>query len=103
MSILNKDTLFSRVIVKPVELSDGNIVHIAPLPAAEVVGVGEVQMEKLILRSLCDADGTLFFQDDDAGRTLRLPLPDFSILSKAIMELNGTKTAEGETGQAEKN
>ncbi len=103
MAILNKDTLFGRVVVKRVELSGGDAVHIRPLPASDVVG-GGMKTEELIHRSLCDENGEPFFSgDDDAGRVLTLPINDFSALTKAVLELNGMKIAEGDSGEAEKN
>lgn len=110
MALLNKNALFGRVITRKVELSNGDTVHILPLSAAEVIGGGDVKMEKLILRSLCDAEGTPFFTGDDDGATaLSLPLADFSILGKAVLEFNGMQAADdgaggmGGMGQAEKN
>lgn len=104
MAVLNKTTLFERRIVKKVELANGDAVHIAPLPAREIMGGEAVSMEKLIHRSLCDEKGEPFFtESDDAGRMLTLPLPDFNRLSRAILDLNGMKATDNETGQAEKN
>jgi hypothetical protein len=105
MAILSKDTLFGRVIVKKITLSTGDVVHIFPLPAREIVNNADIKMEKLIHRSLCDANGLPFFTgEDDTERTLTLPLADFNILAQAVVELNGMKSADSDAaGQAEKN
>lgn len=106
---LSKDAFLQRTVkTKKVVFSDGESVYIRPLPANMFISdsglINEAfRTEKLIINSLCDEDGTPWFNDEDGESmaALNLPLIDFNKLAQECLEINGLKV-DGE-GSAEKN
>jgi hypothetical protein len=114
MAILDKKAFLSRASqVKEIKLSGDSSVFIRPLPAAnfindegQSISEDSFHTEKLIIRSLCDADGVPWFneKDEKTHEVLKIPMDDFNTLALACLEINGLKLADKTaTGGGEKN
>lgn len=110
MAVLNRESFLKRVVVEPVELSNGDTVYIRALPASMIVGVDQdalgenLKAGNMLVHSLCDADGKRLFADDEGTAALTVDLASLKVLTDAINTLNGFTASRSDTQeQAEKN
>ena len=102
--ILDREGFLKRAVIRQVPLSDGSIVCIRALSASTIVsGADSVanafEPASLLVKSLCDADGKLLFEEGETGEAMAVDHMALKTILDAILDLNGLKTE----GAPEKN
>ena len=103
--LLDREGFLKRFTFSDVKLTDGSVVRIRALPASYIVNSADESFSaaNLLVHSLCDEDGELMFTKAESDQAMSVDAASLKTLIDAIIDLNGLKRADDETGSAEKN
>lgn len=101
--LLNVGNSLTEIAVP--EISEGAVVYLKPLTAGVMLDFSSLAADQqstgiisLVANSLCDADGTALFSNDDTGHNLirRLPVKLFNRLSQLIVQSIGADVVKND-------
>jgi len=101
LKALDRDGFLHRAVIKEVFLPDGSLVYIRALSASTIVAgadsaAGVFETSNLIVKSLCDMNGTLLLEDGDKNAVMNVDHMALKTILEAVLELNGLKDAGAE-------